>query len=82
LSRHGERRQDVRILDRGTIFDATAAPPEERFCTCPSLVRLPSGRFVASLRAGSSKDAADEDTPVLVSDDNAAICRRGGAAAA
>jgi len=65
----------VRILDRGTIFDATAAPPERRFCTVPSLVRLPGGRLVAALRAGSSKDAADEDTPVLVSDDNAATWR-------
>jgi hypothetical protein len=46
-----------------------------RFCTVPSLVRLESGRLVASLRAGSSKDAADEDTPVLISDDDAATWR-------
>ena len=65
----------MRILDRGTIFDATAAPPERRFCTVPSLVRLENGRLVAALRAGSSKDAADEDTPVLVSDDEAAAWR-------
>ncbi len=65
----------MRILDRGTIFDATAAPPERRFCTVPSLVRLENGRLVAALRVGSSKDAADEDTLVLVSDDNAATWR-------
>jgi hypothetical protein len=65
----------MRILDRGTIFDATVAPPEMRFCTCPSLVRLGNGRLVGALRAGSSKDAADEDTPVLVSDDDAATWR-------
>ncbi len=65
----------MRVLDRGTIFDATSASPEMRFCTVPSLVRLESGRLVVSLRAGSSKDAADEDTPVLVSDDNAATWR-------
>ena len=65
----------MRIIDRGTIFDATAAPPERRFCTVPSLVRLENGRLVAALRAGSSKDAADEDTLVLVSDDNAATWR-------
>ncbi len=65
----------MRILARGTIFDATAAPPEMRFCTVPSLVRLENGRLVAALRAGSSKDAADEDTPVLVSDDDAATWR-------
>lgn len=57
------------VVDRGTIFDAAGAPPHMRFCTCPSLARLDDGRFVAALRAGSSKDAADEDTPVLVSDD-------------
>jgi hypothetical protein len=36
---------------------------------------LESGRLVAALRAGSSKDAADEDALVLVSDDNAATWR-------
>jgi hypothetical protein len=65
----------MRVLDRGTIFDATSAPATKRFCTVPSLVRLGNGRLVASLRAGSSKDAADEDTLVLVSDDNAASWR-------
>jgi hypothetical protein len=65
----------MRILDRGTIFDASAAPVEARFCTCPSLAQLGNGRLVAALRAGSSKDAADEDTPVLVSDDDAATWR-------
>ena len=65
----------MRVLDRGTIFDATAAPADMRFCTCPSLVRLDNGRLVAALRAGGSKDAADEDTPVLVSDDNAVTWR-------
>lgn len=60
----------MRVVDRGTIFDAAAAPPHMRFCTVPSLVRLESGRLVAALRAGSSKDAADEDTLVSVSDDD------------
>ena len=65
----------MKLLDRGTIFDATAAPADTRFCTCPSLVRLDNGRLVVALRAGSSKDAADEDTPVLVSDDDAVTWR-------
>ena len=65
----------MHILDRGTIFDAASASPEMRFCTVPSLARLASGRLVASLRAGSSKDAADEDILVLVSDDDAATWR-------
>ncbi|MGE5603826.1 MAG: sialidase family protein [Nitrososphaerales archaeon] len=61
----------MRVVDRGTVFDAAAAPVNRRFCTVPSLVRLESGRLVACLRAGSSKDAADEDALVLVSDDDA-----------
>lgn len=59
----------MRILDRGTIFDASAAPPEARFCTFPSLVQLADGRLVAAFRTGSSKDSADEDVHVMVSDD-------------
>ncbi|PKO22210.1 MAG: hypothetical protein CVU38_10445 [Chloroflexi bacterium HGW-Chloroflexi-1] len=65
----------MQILDRGTIFDATSAPAEMRFCTSPSLTQLANGRLVAALRAGSSKDAADEDTPILVSDDSGASWR-------
>jgi hypothetical protein len=65
----------MRVIDRGTIFDATTAPANLRFCTVPSLVRLESGRLVACLRAGSSKDAADEDALVLVSDDDAQTWR-------
>ena len=65
----------MEILDRGTIFDATSAPVEARFCTSPSLAQLGNGRLVVTLRAGSSKDASDEDTPVLLSDDCGATWR-------
>lgn len=65
----------MRVVDRGTIFDASIAPANRRFCTVPSVVQLENGRLVACLRAGSTKDAADEDALVLVSDDNARTWR-------
>ena len=62
----------LRILDRGTIFDATAAPASARFCTFPSLARTAGGRLIAGFRVGSSKDSADEDVRVMISDDEGA----------
>lgn len=62
----------MRVSERGTIFDATAAEPAARFCTFPSLARTAGGRLVAGFRVGSSKDSADEDVRVMVSDDEGA----------
>ncbi|MCX7707597.1 MAG: glycoside hydrolase [Anaerolineae bacterium] len=62
----------MRILERGTIFDATAAPREARFCTFPSLVQSANGRLIAGFRTGSSKDSADEDVRIMASEDNGA----------
>ena len=60
----------MRIIDRGTIFDARMAPPEQRFCTFPALACLDDGRLVVSFRTGSAKDSADEDSRVMASDDD------------
>ena len=60
----------MRIVDRGAIFDARSAPPDQRFCTFASLVCLDTGRLVATFRTGSAKDSADEDTCVMASDDD------------
>jgi len=62
----------MRVLERGTIFDATAAEPTARFCTFPSLARTAGGRLIAGFRVGSSKDSADEDVRVMISDDEGA----------
>ncbi len=62
----------MRVRERGTIFDATAAEPAARFCTFPSLARTAGGRLVVGFRVGSSKDSADEDVRVMVSDDEGA----------
>ena len=62
----------MRVLDRGTIFDARAAPREARFCTFPALTRLDSGRLVVGFRTGSSKDSPDEDVHVMANDDDGA----------
>lgn len=59
----------MRIVDRGLIFDATHASPEARFCTFTSLNCLNNGRLIAAFRTGSSKDSADEDLRIMVSDD-------------
>jgi hypothetical protein len=59
----------MRIIKRGTIFDATSAPPPARFCTFTSLNCLTDGRLVAAFRVGSSKDSPDEDVYILTSDD-------------
>jgi hypothetical protein len=62
----------MRIVGSGTIFDATVAPPEARFCTFTSLNCLENGRLVAAFRTGSAKDSADEDVHILTSDDEGA----------
>ncbi|MGC8782484.1 MAG: sialidase family protein, partial [Anaerolineae bacterium] len=62
----------MRVLERGTIFDATVAEPAARFCTFPSLARTAGGRLIAGFRVGSSKDSADEDVRTMISDDEGA----------
>lgn len=62
----------MRVIDRGTIFDAAAARREARFCTFPSLVRSASGQLIAGFRTGSSKDSADEDIRIMASADGGA----------
>jgi len=62
----------MRIVDRGTVFDATRASPERRFCTFTSLERLSDGRLVCGFRTGSAKDSADESVCIMCSDDGGA----------
>jgi hypothetical protein len=59
----------MRVVDRGTIFDARSAPREARFCTFPTLVQLDDERLIAGFRTGSAKDSADEDVRIMASDD-------------
>lgn len=59
----------MRVIHQGTIFDARASPPERRFASFISLLRLKNGKWVAGFRAGSSKDSPDEDVLIRVSDD-------------
>ena len=60
------------VTDRGVIFDASVASPEARFCIFTTLERLADGKWVVGFRAGSSKDSADEDIHILLSDDEGA----------
>jgi hypothetical protein len=62
----------MRVIARGTIFDATTAPLEARFCTFTSLTCTPVGLLIAAFRVGSAKDSADEDIRTMVSEDGGA----------
>ncbi len=59
----------MRIVDQGTIFDATAAPRQARFCTFTSLNCMEGGRLIVAFRVGSAKDSPDEDVYILSSSD-------------
>jgi len=59
----------MQLVDRGTIFDATAAPANRRFCSFTSALVLSDGRILVSFRAGSSKDSADENIIIRMSAD-------------
>ena len=62
----------MRVLDRGTIFDASTAPHAARFCTFTSLNCTLDGRLIAAFRVGSAKDSADEDVYIMTSEDGGA----------
>ena len=59
----------MKILSRGTIFDARSAPPQERCCAFTSLERMADGTLLVAFRTGSAKDSADEDIRILRSQD-------------
>lgn len=59
----------MRIIERGTIYDASQAATAARFATFPVLTSTPEGRVLAAFHVGSSKDSADEDVRMLASDD-------------
>jgi hypothetical protein len=59
----------MRVVSSGTLYDAALAPATARFASFTTLAQLPGGRLVAAFRVGSSKDSADEDVRVMVSDD-------------
>ncbi len=59
----------MRLVAQGLIYDAAQASATVRFASFPTLTLLPGGRLLAAFRVGSSKDAADEDVRVMLSDD-------------
>ena len=59
----------MKILDQGIVFDATQAPAHRRFCFFINALALSDGRLLVSFRAGSSKDAPDEQIMMRLSDD-------------
>jgi len=59
----------MRVIDQGFVFDARRAPPNRRFCTFINVCVLSDERILVMFRAGSSKDAADENLLLLSSSD-------------
>lgn len=58
----------MRVVERGTL--ARGVADTNRAClTFPSLLTLPGGVMLATYRAGSTKDSADETVELLRSDD-------------
>ena len=62
----------MRIVDRGTVFDATTAPPESRFCMFASLELLSAGQLLVGCRRAVAKDSSDEDVMIRLSEDGGA----------
>jgi hypothetical protein len=59
----------MQVEETGLIFDAASAPPEARFCSFTNLLQMADGRLVVSFRVGSSKDSADGNIRMAVSED-------------
>ena len=59
----------MHIIDGGTIFDASLAPPEARFCAFTTAERLADGKWLVGFRTGSSKDSPDESICIMASED-------------
>jgi hypothetical protein len=59
----------MKIVDQGCVFDARTAPPNQRSGSFTNIAGLSDGRILICFRAGSSKDAADENLMIHQSDD-------------
>ena len=59
----------MKILGKGVVYDARLAPSHRRFCSFTSTLALSTGRILVTFRAGSSKDASDENILIYSSDD-------------
>jgi hypothetical protein len=59
----------MRVIDRGTLYDASLAPVRKRYASFTTLTHMSDGTLLAAFRAGSSKDAPDEDLCVMQSAD-------------
>lgn len=60
----------MKILDRGLIFDATQAPPNQRSCAFTSVARLSDGTLLVAFRNATGRDAPDGRVRVMRSRDD------------
>ena len=59
----------MRILDQGTVYDATTAAPSRRFCAFTNVTVLRDGRILVAFHSGSAKEAPDENVLMRLSAD-------------
>ena len=59
----------MRIIGQGLVYDARTAPRHRAFCSFTECAVLRDGGLLVAFRAGSSKDAADENILIFASDD-------------
>ena len=60
----------MKFLNEGLVFDATGAPPDQRFCAWTNPTILSDGKILVSFHAGSAKDAPDENVVIRMSSDD------------
>ena len=70
----------MKVIDSGLVFDAGAAPPDQRACFFTTMLRLSSGKILVGFRRGSTKYSADGNCCVAQSSDDGRswdmICER------
>jgi hypothetical protein len=59
----------MKILSRGTVFDASNASPSECCCAFTSLVKLSSGKLLCSFKSGPSKLSPQDRVIIMESED-------------
>lgn len=60
----------MRILERGTVFEATSTSPHERCCAFTSVIRLSNGTLLCSFKSGPNKLSPQDHIILMQSNDD------------
>ena len=66
---HRDRLTAMRVVDRGLVFDATAAPANSRSSAFTGVTRLENGDLLVSFRTGTGRDTPDGRLRIMRSRD-------------